>query len=236
MNRGNRRRLSKGGVGLLGLALGLLVCAAPAGAAPLTGEQVLRRALDLRAGVQDYTAEVLVTVDVPGITIPQRLATVYFKRPDKLHIESKSVVMIPRQALLMGNLGSEIAAESQVLLAGTQTQNGVPVHFLKIIPTGQRASSDRVLLWVRGDRFTVERLELHTGGQRQVAVSWEHQLVVGKYWLPRRLEARVPSRPRGESAPAAPKEGTVTVEFRQIKVNTGLRDELFTEPAPREKR
>lgn len=236
MSQGNPRRLSKGGVGLRGLALGLLLTVAPAGAAPLTGEQVLRRALDLRAGVQDYTAEVRVTVDMPGITVPQRLATVYFKRPDKLHIESKGVVMIPRQALLMGNLGSEMVAESQVLLAGTQTQNGAPVYFLKIIPSGRRASSDRVLLWVRGDRYTVERLELHTGGQRQVAVSWEHRLVAGKYWLPRRLVARVPSRPRGKEAASEPREGTVTVEFRQIKVNTGLSDKLFPEPASREKR
>lgn len=235
MSRDNRRRLSEGGPGLWLLALGLAVGVAPAGSAPLTGEQVLRRALDLRAGVQDYTAEVRVTVDVPGITVPQRVATVYFKRPDKLHIESKGVVMIPRQALLMGNLGSEIAADSQIILAGTRTENGVPLHFLKIIPTGQRSSSDRVLAWVRGDRYTLERLEMHAGGRRQVAVSWEHQQVAGKYWLPRRLVATVPSRPRGESAPAAPKEGTVTVEFRQIKVNTGLRDELFAEPAPREK-
>lgn len=219
------------------MTLVLVGGAGPLPATPLTGEQLLRQALDLRAGITDYTAEVWVTVNMPGITVPPRVATAYFKRPDKVHIESKGVVMIPRQALLMGSLGSDLAAESLVTLIGTRTEGGVPLHCIKIIPTGRRASSDRVLMWIRGDRYTVERLEMQAGGQRQVAVQWEHQLVGGRHWLPRRVVAKVPSRQHGGGGAAGSTEGTVQVEFRHFKVNTGLSDKLFTSPArPRRER
>ena len=135
----------------------------------------------------------------------------------------------------MGNLGSEITKDSKVILAGQKVQNGVPIYFLKLIHTGARASSYPLLVWVQGDRWTVERMEAQTGGRREFAVQWEHQLVSGKYWLARRLVATIPSRDwsreghHGRSGAAATGEGKVTVEFSEVRVNTGLSDTLFEE-------
>lgn len=216
----------------------LAICAAAAGAAPakLSGEGILRKALDISNAIKDYSADVLVTVDMPQVKVPQRKARVYFKRPNKVAIDSQGIVMIPRKALVPGNLGPEILKDAQVTLAGTKVQNGVPVYFLKVAQTGDRRSSDRVLFWVRGDRWTVERMEAQSAGRAEMSVTWEYQQAGGKYWMPKRLVATLAAPRNGrhrdpdEPKPKQPeKPGTVTVVFNNVRVNTGLKDSLFVE-------
>jgi outer membrane lipoprotein-sorting protein len=218
-----------------------LVGPGPGVAAPLTGPEILKRALDLQAGIQDYTATIKVTVNMPGVQVPERTATLYFKRPDKVHVDSKSLIMLPRKALFMGDLGSELNRRARVVLAGQSRRDGAPVFFLKVLPPAKEGTSDRMSVWVRSDRFTIERLEVYAGGRRELSVQWEHQLVAGRYWLIRRLVAQVPGgrtgyRHRGpvdpdeQPRPATSGPGTITVEFSNLRVNTGLPDSLFVEP------
>jgi outer membrane lipoprotein-sorting protein len=228
------------------LILGVLLCSLAAAAQP-SGKDILRRALDISAAIKDYSADVKVTVDMPDIKVPERSARVYFKRPDKVAIDSKGIVMIPKKALVPGNLGTEVTKDTQVTLAGTTMQNGVPVYFLKVKQTGQKGSDDRLLFWVRGDRYTVERMEAHSANGMQMGVKWEYQLVGGKYWMPRRLVATMKGaamsqrRPHFDpdqesTAPASNKPGTITVVFNNLKVNTGLRDSLFVEKAQEQRK
>jgi hypothetical protein len=128
-----------------------------------------------------------------------------------------------------------------VTILGKTVQGGVPIYSLKVSQTGKMASSDCVLLWVRADRFTIERMQMQTAGQTSLAVEWEYQRVGGKYWLPKRLVATVSGHAirrhhhiftpnHSQSAtPASNKPGTVTVQFMNFRVNTGLNDKLFEE-------
>lgn len=220
------------------VAMGVLLLAASQAPA-LTGADILKRALNLQAGLQDYTATVQVTVNMPGVQVPQRTAKLYFKRPDKLHVESKGIVMIPRQALLMGDLGSQIAKRAQIILAAKGQKDGAPLYFLKVLPPPGQATTDRMLVWIRGDRFTIEKLEIYKNNKREIAVQWEHQLVQGQFWLMKRLKAEVseremapqgPRRPGSDATPARTGPGIITVIFSSIRVNQGLPDSLFVEP------
>ena len=200
------------------------------------GKDILRRALDMAATIKDYSADVNVTVDMPNVKIPERRAKVYFKRPDKVAIDSKGIVMIPKKALVPGNLGAQISKDAQVTLAGTKLQNGVTTYFLKVTPAASEHSNDRILFWVRGDRWTVERMEAQSLGRQELAVTWEYQLVSGKHWMPRRLVATLPPggrvshhMPRPPEEKPSNKPGVITVSFTNVRVNTGLSDTLFVD-------
>jgi outer membrane lipoprotein-sorting protein len=223
------------------LTIALLLCSLAAAAQP-SGKDILRRALDISSAIKDYTADVKVSVDMSDIKVPERSARVYFKRPDKVAIDSKGIVMIPKKALVPGNLSADMMKDSEVTLVGKKIENGVPVYFLKAKPSGQKSSDDRLLFWVRADRYTVERMEAHTANGLQMGVKWEYQLLGGKYWMPRRLVATVSGAAvrqrhphfdpdQKSSVPASDKPGTITVVFSNVKVNTGLRDSLFVQKA-----
>lgn len=213
-----------------------LLCSLAAAAQP-SGRDILRRALDMAATIRDYSADVNVTVDMPNVKIPERRAKVYFKRPDKVAIDSKGIVMIPKKALVPGNLGAQITKDAQVTLAGSKRQDGVTTYFLKVTPAASKHSNDRLLFWVRGDRWTVERMEAQSLGRQELTVTWEYQLVGGKHWMPRKLVATLPpgSRANQHMPPRPPEEkpsnkpGTITVSFSNVRVNAGLSDSLFVD-------
>jgi outer membrane lipoprotein-sorting protein len=51
--------------------------------------------------VEDYTATLKVTVDMERMQIPEMFATIYFKQPDKFHIEAKNFAMVPREIVAL---------------------------------------------------------------------------------------------------------------------------------------
>lgn len=218
------------------IATGLLLAMAlPATAAGLTGEQVLRKALAHQQAVRDYSADIRVSVDMPGMKMPERRATIYFKQPNRYHIESKGMVMIPRKALDMRQLADDLGKHGMITIAATSRRNGVPIYFLKVVPREAVKPPQRLLVWVRGDNFTVEKMETYSGDRRELSVAWEHQLVGGKYWMLKRLVADVDvpgggMRDRGEKPQPKSQRGTITVVFSNVRANKGLPDSLFVEP------
>lgn len=205
------------------LTILLILVVVPACAAQ-TGADILRRAMDLRAEIKDYVADVVVTVDMPDVQIPRRLAKVYYKHPDKVAIDSKGIVMIPKEALMLGNLGTQMTKDAEVTILGSKKVDGVLQYTLKVKEKGDKTSSDRVLVWVRGDRWTVERLEMHSKNGLEMAVAWTYQKLLNKYWMPQRLTATITPRDRSKK-----KAGTIVVQFNNVRVNTGLSDDKFKE-------
>ena len=206
--------------------LAALTVTASLGLAADTGKDILRRSLDLSAAIQDYSADVVAVMDLPGVQVPRRTAKVYYKRPNKVAIKSRGVVMIPKRALMPGNLGTEITQDTQVHIIGKTTVGGQPLYTLKVIPTGQGKAPDRLLVWVRGDRYTVERMEVYSGPKKELAVNWTYQLIGGQFWMPQTILARIPE---WRSSSNTKREGTVSVTFSNVRVNTGLSDDLFKE-------
>ena len=191
-----------------------------------SGRDILRRALDLNAGVLDYTADVLVVMDLPGLQVPRRTAKVYFKRPDKVAVKSRGIVMIPKRAIMPGNLGSEITKDTRVDIASKSTVAGYTLYCLKLTDPNPKPEAERLMVWVRGDRYTVERMEVYTGQRKNLGVTWTYQLIDGRYWMPLHLGARVFNWRTGTDKQG---QGTVTVDFNNMRVNTGLKDDLFEE-------
>jgi len=200
-----------------------LLALAWAGAAPAapSGNQILRRALDLSSEVQDYTAQVQVVTDLGGAPEEIPPFTVYFKRPDKVSIKSRSLVIVPRDALTFGNLSRRIEAGADISLIGTKTVNGGPVHTLKVKP--KEAAEERLLVTVDGRRFTVERMEVVRGQTTHATFAWQHALIDGRYWMPSVITCTVPKAPGRGGEPG----GRLTVTLSGYRVNTGLADALF---------
>ena len=204
------------------LVVPMAACLASTAPAAPTANEILRRALDLSAEVNDYTAQVQVRSNFAGAPDEMPSFTVYFKRPDKVSIKSKSLVIVPKEALTFGNLSKRIEQGAEIILVGTKTVNGVPLYTLKIKPK-QGGGEERVLVTIDGGRWTVHRMEVVEGQQTHLTFDWQHTLVGGRYWMPSVITCRAPNVPRADGGKGA--EATVT--FTGYQVNTGLSDSLF---------
>lgn len=205
----------------------LVVCVSAVGAQPAPMD-ILTRALTLHKGVKDYVAQVTVRTDIPDVDIPTRTATVYVKPPDKTHVESRGgFVLIPRRALLFGDILRDIEEEAELSLAGTRSEPGGPIYCVKVIPKekGPAGAEPRVLIWVNGGRWTMERVQVWEGRTMMLEARFAYRQAQG-FWMPSQVACTVPGRVLGGDKP-----GRVTVTFSDYRINTGLTDAFFEEKA-----
>lgn len=189
-------------------------------------KEILRKALDLSEGVQDYTAWLRVKADLQGAPEQVPAFKVYFKRPDKVHIESRSIVVIRRDMLTFGNLSKFVEEGADVLLAGSKVVDGTPMYTLKLMPKraeGEGRPPTRVLITLDGRRWTVATTRIFEGAEEQATLDWSYVLVASKYWMPSAIRLTIPKAPRRDGTLGA----GITVTFSEYTVNTGLSDSLF---------
>ncbi len=224
------RRGARGAVGLFVLlALGL-AGAALAEAQELTGSQILSKALDLRKGINDFSARFAIHLDVESLDIPDSSGTVYFKRPDKLRVVGeRGLVILPKDAIMPTRIAKAIEDGADVTLMGKRDTPAAVIYGLKIVPK-QDDQNVRLLAWINGRNWTMQKMEVWRGTRRAMSIDWEHTLVQKRFWLPKSVTCTLGQRARPDRRRM---KGTASVTFTDYRVNSGLDDALFSTPEER---
>jgi outer membrane lipoprotein-sorting protein len=182
---------------------------------------VLNHTLALQDAVQDYTAQCSLVANIPGVDLPERDFKVYFKRPDKVKIDSRDTVFVPREALVLGSLRRHLQSDTQVTLAGVGNYGQEKLYCLKLKPkSGEDAS--RTLVWIRSGNWTPTKTEIWKGDTRILQIQWSFVLVQNRFWMPESIMASLPSGIVNDQGP-----GEVSLTWAQYTVNTGLSDDIF---------
>jgi len=200
-----------------------LAAASALPASALTAMEMVERALRATEQVEDYTATVAVSIEAPNINIPRRTVKVYYKRPDKVHVESDGIAVIPRDALLMGNLAMHIKDFASASFIAEGTLRGRPVRCIKLAPLDPEASSGRVLLWIDSERYLLLKSEIWRAEKRQLSVRFHHELVSG-HWMPSQINTDVAKGALGRDRDGPAR---FDMQFTNYRVNTGLSDSIF---------
>jgi len=217
------------------LAAALLVSAAiqPSPAQTPSAAEILQNMKKQFEMVKDYTAQLKVTVDMERMQIPEMLVKIYFKQPDKIHIEAANFAMVPRE--IAGMNPAQFIDKFDATVIGTQQNGGFPVYKLRLISKPEKGKPVREsYVWVDGARWVVVHYESTPSDVRKVAVDFEYQTVDGTYTLPSKIEAHMDTQQPADSSAEKmyspqrmPRKGTATILYSDYKVNTGLSDEIF---------
>lgn len=224
------------------LALGAAAAFGLAHGGDPSGEAILRNVQSRMAEVRDYTVRLDVLADIERMNVPPMHVTMYFKQPDKIHVDAEGFAMLPREGLALNidKLVSRYAVER----VEKDTVGGVTLYRLSLAARSERTELRTIRLEIHPTRWTVERIVTGGTGDRMVSVSFSYTQVEG-HWLPDEMTARFSVAPAdtggGETADQnspfpprqMPRNGTVTVHYSGYRVNTGLSDELFTKDPAR---
>ncbi len=183
--------------------------------------------------VKDYTATLKVAVDMEKMQIPEMLVTIYFKQPDKIHIEAKNFAMVPRE--IVGLNPAQLLDKFDATVVGSERKESVTVYKLRLVSKPEKGKPVREsYIWVDGKRWVVIHYESTPSDVRKVAVDLEYETVDGKYTLPSKIEARMDIQQSPDSSAEKmynpqrmPRKGTASIMYSDYKVNTGLSDEIF---------
>ena len=88
----------------------------PAAAAGPDPGKVFAELMRPYRGLNDYTVKIHVKVDIPDIRVRDFSATLYFKKPDKFHVETRRFAPIPRNLGVFNDSSEPVAIAVEIVV------------------------------------------------------------------------------------------------------------------------
>lgn len=189
--------------------------------------------------IVDYEVDIRVKIDVDFLKVPDSEAKLYFKQPNKIHVESKKFALLPRQGLDFSPLGL-LSAKYTALYEQEDTIRNIPTSVVKIIPLGNDGDIILSTFWVDQSRNLIIRVESTKKPTGTFTIDFTYEKYDDYYELPSKMEFTFTVDrmmfPRGmdgqsddedSNDKSDSKTGKVYITYANYKVNQGLPDELF---------
>lgn len=188
--------------------------------------------------VKDYQADVKIKLDIPFIKAPDSDAKIYYKAPDKMHIESKTFALLPKEgmdfsptAFLKGNYTAIYVKEDII--------DGAKACIVKIIPGDEKSNVILSTLWIDRQTNTIRRVETTAKVNGTFVIELKYDGKNG-YNLPSNLifafnadRMRMPKSFSGNNSEttktkeSGSRQGKVYIKYNNYIINKGIPDKIF---------
>ncbi len=187
--------------------------------------------------IKDYSVDVNIKVDVSILKVPEMNAKLFFKQPDKVHIESEGFAMLPRDGLYTSPL-SFIKDDYTAIYTRDEKLNGINTSVIKIIPLNDKGDLILTTLWIDLTKNVILKVESTTklNGTFSLILNYGSN----KYPLPSSMEftfnadkMKMPQFPTDETGNNKKKKnsgmisGKVFITYSNYSVNKGIPDKVF---------
>jgi hypothetical protein len=194
--------------------------------------------------VNDYRADITIRLNLDMLKIPEKKAVMYYKKPDKIHFETKGFALIPKKA---SNFQQRdvLNGKYTALSVRNEMYEGRNLSVIKVIPMDD--ASDVVLSTVWADPLTdrIYRMESVTRNEGSVNLVFFYgnkpfdlpeairiTFEVAKTELPMGITGDFESglglpEPTEDGKKSKRSKGTVWVTYENYVVNKGIEDSVF---------
>jgi len=202
-------------------------------------------------GIRDYVATLEAEVDMERVRVPKMTATMYYKKPDKVHFSSTNFAMLPREGLVLNP--SLLRERYEPKAVGEEMLDGRKNFRLELTAREAKIRPRQLLLWIDPATWTISRMETVPYQGRVLRLLFTYAVQGGGFLLPKTMKASFEISARDSSAqqlnldvqppsqfdeaPRPSRSGSISVKYLEYKVNVGLSDDIFEkkEEAPKAK-
>lgn len=203
---------------------------------------ILKRVLDSFNKIEDYEVNVNIKVDVDFIKVPETEAKIYFKQPDKIHFESETFAMLPREGFNFSP-NSLLKKKFTAFYVKEDTIDNRKTSVVKVIPLGDAEDVILSTLWVDQSKNLIRKVETTTKTRGTFAIELKYDNANFDYPLPSDMifsfnidRTNIPLGFSGDiNSDTKPKNkdvkptttGKVFISYSNYKVNAGILDKIF---------
>lgn len=194
--------------------------------------------------VKDYQVDVNIKVDVEFLKVPDSKAKIYFKQPDKVHLESEGFALLPKEGLSF-TPSSLLKKNYTAIYEQDVILDGINTSIVKIIPTGDQGDIILSTMWIDQKRKVISKVESTTKINGTFTINFSYDEKV-KYPLPSKIifsfnvdKMNMPKGFNDETGSDQPKKknkrmnsltkGNVIILYANYQVNNGIPDSIFEE-------
>ena len=191
--------------------------------------------------IEDYQVDVKIKVDMDFLKMPDREATIFFKKPDKFYIDSENFAMLPKSGLNFSPFGF-LNYKYSSFYVKEDTINGFQVSVIKVIPLEGDAEVILSTLWIDTNRNIILKIETSRKPQGTFTIDLDYLKTSG-FWLPSSLifsftidAGFYPGKKKkdfqqetasNQKDSDKSKNGKVYLTYSNYKINIGLSDSIF---------
>ena len=192
--------------------------------------------------VKDYQADISVKVDISFLKVPETKATIYFKQPDKVKIDSKGFAMLPKQSINFSPV-ELLNGDYNAFYVKSETIDNRKLEVIKIIPNNDSLDIILSTLWIDESNSIIRKVE--TTGKRSgtttIGLNYENPAYslpskvtfsfnLGNMTMPKQPQTQNdPDEHGGDHGRRQSLSGTVTLSYSNYKINKGIPDSFFEE-------
>lgn len=204
---------------------------------------ILKKVLEAFNKVQDYEVNVNIKVDVDFLKAPETKAKIYFKQPDKIHFESETFALLPREGFDFSP-NALLNKKYTAFFERVDTIDNFKTSVIKVIPLGETEDVILSTLWIDQAKFMIRKIESTTkfNGTFSIELKYENDLDyplpssmiftfnIDKTNIPRGLsgDLRVDNKQKKKDDKPTT-TGKVYLTYTDYKINKGIPDKLFEE-------
>lgn len=238
------RTQTKGAGSALTFLGGICVCIALFATATLAresgkddGARYLQNVSEKFSRIKDYTVDVKVHPELDNVKAEDMTARVYYKSPDKVKMESKSVSFLPKE---VGAFNPRMfnSDNFDVSFEGYLKYDGMPAVKLLLSPKKDSFRDRKMILIVDTSAWLIKEISIEPAPGSIMDAKINYGSFDG-YELPSEMDVDIKFQKADSSQMDSNQRrrfggglsGSVTIYYSNYKVNSGLSDSLFEKSA-----
>ena len=208
--------------------------------------QAFQELAKLYQNLNDYTVKIQGKINMPTIRVPDFTAALYFKKPDRFHIETKRFAPIPRNSGVFNPFQFDPEKNLFAYLR-TETADGTIADVYRVEPMDSRVPVRSYTVWLGGTPARVLQVESVSFQGTKAVVKIGYQTVShgdDQWLLPGKIHIHL-VYPEGAKGPDSlissdspvsggmrrlnemSGEGDIYITYADWRVNAGLEDRFF---------
>jgi outer membrane lipoprotein-sorting protein len=203
-------------------------------------DEIINKVKNKFESVNDYKVDLKIAVDMEFLRIPKVSATVYFKQPDKMKMDSRDFAVLPKEGINFSPINL-LNKNYTSIFVKEDTLKGNNVNVIKIIPLSD--STDVILstLWIDSQNNVIRKVETTTKNRGTLVASLNYDKMI-KFGLPSEMifsfnveNPKLPEmmemetggvkKPLGKTSKNL--AGKIKVTYSNYEVNKGIDDSFF---------
>jgi len=184
--------------------------------------------------IKDYSVDIIAVLNVPGLSVPEMYARLYYRQPDKVHIESDGFAMLPRDAIMFHPSMFD-RDDYDAIRQGSRNIRSTECEVITLLAKSDTVRVQRASLFIDPVRARLLRLELDPLQASSASADFTWIRVAGSFDLPKTIDIRMKSHlklrrrdtRRGTSQRDEDQHATVRLTYSNYRVNQGIPDEVF---------
>ncbi len=124
--------------------------------------------------VENYSADIVVRIDVEFVNIEERKAKVFFEKPDKYEIKSSGILLLPKKGVEMDYLqlfNSGFTAIDEK----TESINGNQTRLVKVIPMDSDIDIVLAQVWIDEQNLRIIRMKTYTKSSGSFEIDFSYK-------------------------------------------------------------